>query len=256
MWGKASKFPLLKHAYSPIEQEYFMTTYKKQYTRYFLLIGSSLLLLIWPPALLAQTAPEPWEEVLIDSLFHAQMPAISNRDDSLKTILWQSDTAVILINVLNFSEDRIPQVRDRLDLEEYYDGMIGGLMESNGAELLEEGDFRIENLLGRAIKMGFRYEVEGEYDIRETRLLFLDGRNYAFQYWYIGPESEQKRDFGKQFFDSIKLRKAIDRERQLLFNSEEKADKSDSLINWIFLGGLFLILLLGYRGIRWWKARN
>ena len=231
----------------------------------FLLFSFPLLLWAAPPEQL-DGLDSLWNEQKVDSCMQLQFPGNPERDadNTGHTLLLNVDTAVWLAKQLLPDFASTSAIFSLSDLHQYYDDVSRGMLEQTGAELIESKDSTLENkgYHARFLKMRFRYDKSptgfgfqlmnkakpSMEDIREVCLLVLDGSIYIFQYWYIAPQSEHKSQVGQKFFTSIRACGEAGRSRQIQDAKAEKIDSSPIWKNeWLILGVLFVVILLGYR---------
>ncbi len=234
-----------------------------------------LLLVSFPLFTKGQIPDSAWQAVVVDELVQASFPAPPSREDNTGylNIFINLDTAVFIISRLGSPISRVPAVRDRFELDQYYDGMASGIVNHEAIDLLDTYDITVGKLAAKYLKYSYTYKPDAQafgplakrdtsvqVDFRETLLLLIDSSNYVLHHWYMGPDSEAKQQNGKTFLQSLSLLQDIPHTRQFAPDAQAIDDSQQPWAQFrgeVFLFMiLFVLILLGYFGVRWMKKRR
>ena len=234
-----------------------------------------IILLLIPFFTQGQIPNSAWNVVEVDELIQVSFPASPGRQDTTGylNLYVNLDSAVFIISRIGSPIARIPEVHDRFELDQYYDGMANGILETTGVELIDSYTKTLGPLTTQYLKYSYTYKPEAkpfgpnikqdtvslQVDFRETLLLLIDSSNYVLHYWYMGPDSPAKQQDGRAFLQSLALRQDLPASRQYVSDpqdiSVEDQQTGQFMGEALLFAVIFALILIGYFVVKWVKRK-
>lgn len=186
----------------------------------------------------------------LDSTVAVSIPANYTLTDTMgvKGITAEIDNGLIIVTTAPNQGKVEINIQDEADLIKSYKGIIGGVLQSQKGELVQQEILEKNGL--KYIRATYKATQEGEKQIRHCLVLFVNHTIYTMNFWELESmdiETEDRiADVRERFFASLEFPKNLTIKDQLHGSYEDSIKDDGAYVLGELMGyGIMLLLVIG-----------
>ena len=189
---------------------------------------------------------QKWTDLIVDDNLTISIPENYQITDTLgqRLIMVQVDNGLIQISRLPNKGNIATKIPNETVLNEFYQGLQKGIVNSSKGELLSSENPVLNKLI--LIKFSYRVKIGNELQIHDCLGLFLNDNTYLIQFWHLETMTDELKKVRDKVFSSLKTSSTFTLKNQLTDSKENSASFNKGYILGKFLGPIILIGIFVY----------
>lgn len=183
-----------------------------------------------------------WKTVKIDSAVSVKLPKGFNKTTPGDQNNFSATTGFGTILIFKDPDNpvTIPDIEKDKHLQKFYDNYIGRIKKSSADGIISEEK---DTLIGDMKVKDFKLETDsgGGKQLRNFRILHANNATYTFEFLYEEIHTEYAMQEKDQFFNSITVAQALNKEDQF---TDESIEKPKNNTPWLIGGGAALLVVV------------
>jgi hypothetical protein len=189
---------------------------------------------------------QKWTDLIVDDNLTISIPENYQITDTLgqRIIMVQVDNGLIQISRLPNKGNIATKIPNETVLNEFYQGLQKGIVNSSKGELLSSESPVLNKL--KLIKFSYRVKIGNELQIHDCLGLFLNDNTYLIQFWHLETMTDELKKVRDKVFSSLKTSSTFTLKNQLTDSKENSASFNKGYILGKFLGPIIIIGIFVY----------